>query len=249
MAATSTRSAPAKPRARRSHAERREETRARIEAAVIEAIHEVGLPRTTGAEIAQRAGVTWGAVQHHYGDKRGILVAVLERSTTRFIEQLEAVPVEGRSLAERVHDFVERAWEHFSSPDYRCTAEILLYLSGDDAQPDLPRTLAELQGPSWSQAWKRIFHDARLPRPRAVALQRYVASVLSGLSGFRILEGADERLREIELGFLEDTLLAQLDAEATAPEPPAAAEPEELPAAQDEVPPLLILPGSSYRDD
>lgn len=207
--------APGNKRVRRSHAERRAETRARIQEAVLASIEEVGLQRTTAAEIARRAGVTWGAVQHHYGDKRGILVAVLEESTNRFIECLSSVEVEGRSLDARVADFVARAWEHFAGPHYRGTAEILLHLSNlaDDAPvPDLPSSLAELQGPSWAAAWARIFHDAKLPPQRSVALQRYAASVLSGLASFRILEGSDARLRETELGFLRDTLLRELGA-------------------------------------
>ena len=44
---------------RRSHAERTAETRAKILAAVVESIADVGFQRTTASEIAQRAGVTW----------------------------------------------------------------------------------------------------------------------------------------------------------------------------------------------
>ena len=70
--------APAPARERRSHAERTAETRCRVMAAVVESIADVGYQKTTSAEIARRAGVTWGAVQHHFGDKDGILMAVLE---------------------------------------------------------------------------------------------------------------------------------------------------------------------------
>ena len=48
--------------------------------AVVETIADVGFQKTTAAEIARRAGVTWGAVQHHFGGKEGILLAVLEAS-------------------------------------------------------------------------------------------------------------------------------------------------------------------------
>lgn len=54
---------------RRSHAERTAETQARIVAAVVASIAERGLQRTTAAEVTRRAGVTWGAVQHHFGGK------------------------------------------------------------------------------------------------------------------------------------------------------------------------------------
>ena len=58
-----------RPRVRRSQAERSAETRTRILAAGIDSIADVGLQRSTAAEIACSAGVTWGAVQHHVGDK------------------------------------------------------------------------------------------------------------------------------------------------------------------------------------
>jgi len=202
---------PVPPRTRRSHAERAAETQARVKAAVIESIDEVGLPRTTASEIARRAGVSWGAVQHHYGDKRGILVAVLEDSTNLLIDRLAAVPIEGLALEERAAAFVDEAWQHFSSSHYRSTFEILLELSNsDEPLPDLPRSLAELQGPSWAEAWARFFGDARISARRAVALQRYTASVLSGIASMRILEGADPELRAIELDFLKDTLVFEL---------------------------------------
>ena len=71
-------------RPRRSHSERTAKTRARVIAAVVESIDEVGFHRTTGSEIARRAGVTWGAVQHHFGGKDGMLAAVVEDSFNRF---------------------------------------------------------------------------------------------------------------------------------------------------------------------
>lgn len=199
------------PRVRRSHADRAAETQARIKAAVIESIDEVGLQRTTATEISRRAGVSWGAVQHHYGDKRGILLAVLEDSTNLLIDRLAAVPAEGLSLEERVAAFVDEAWLHFSSSHYRSTFEILLDLSSsDEPLPDLPRTLAELQGPSWAGAWARFFGDASLSPRRAVALQRYTTSVLAGIASMSILDGATPELRNIELDFLKDTLLFEL---------------------------------------
>src|SRR5262247_379273 len=112
---------------RRTQAERTAETRRRILDAVVESIAEVGFGRTTALEIARRAGVTWGAVQHHFGGKVGILEAVLEESFTRFAMRLAEVPADA-PLPVRIHEFVQRAWEHFSSPHFRSTLEILLHL-------------------------------------------------------------------------------------------------------------------------
>ena len=200
---------PRPARERRRQAERRAETRARILAAVVESIAEVGFQRTTAAEIARRAGVSWGAVQHHFGDKQGILMAVLEDSFNRFAERLGEIPEGDVPLEERVSLFVDRAWEHFGSPAYRSTFEILLHLRGpEEAAPDVPWREPVLA--AWNRIWSGFFGDAGLPRHRTVAIQYYATSVLSGLAAMRLLEGPTAEMRRMELGFLKDTLLREL---------------------------------------
>lgn len=198
-------------RRRRSHAERNAETQQRIKAAVIEAISELGFQRATAAEISRRAGVSWGAAQHHFGDKDGILSAVLVDSFNCFAARLARVPVEGRSLAERVAAFVEAAWEHFESRDYRCTFEILLNMPGPDwASQDVPLRDATLD--AWSGIWKRFFGEARLTPRRTLAIQYYAISVLSGLAAMKRFEGPGAARRRIELDLLADTLVRELGA-------------------------------------
>jgi AcrR family transcriptional regulator len=195
---------------RRSHAERTAQTRARILAAVVESIAEVGFPRTTAAEITRRAGVTWGAVQHHFGDKDGILLAVLEDSFGRFAERLDAVPLDGVSLERRVRLFLERAWSHFTSREYASTYEILL---DHLRRRDLPGPPWQLRmSRAWERVWERFFGAARLPRRRHGVLQHYTISVLSGLASTLLLEGRGARLRDPELALLERTLVRELGA-------------------------------------
>jgi AcrR family transcriptional regulator len=198
------------PRARRSHAERTAETRSKILEATVESITEIGLSRTTAAEITARAGVTWGAVQHHFGDKDGILVAVVEVSFEHFAELIADIPVDGTSLEKRAALFVERAWEHFSSPHYRSTFEILLGYQGEQRDPDQDwrgRMFAQ-----WDREWQRLFADAELPRHRRYALQHFTISALMGLAATMFLGNAETRLRDLELGMLVDTLVRELRA-------------------------------------
>lgn len=200
---------PAPVRERRSQSERTSETRARIIAAVVESIDEVGFQRTTGAEIARRAGVSWGAVQHHFRDKDGILVAVLERSFALFAERLDQPIPDGATLHDRVDLFVERAWSHFASPEYRSTAEILRNLPDDlDAswQGDLLR--------QWSRIWSAYFPESRTSRERRVELLYFTFSVLSGLAGTRLVDRAGGRLEASGLALLKDTLERGFQADA-----------------------------------
>src|SRR5690242_17895294 len=89
---------PTPVRKRRSHAERTAETRAKVVAAVVDTIAEKGFQGATAQAISQAAGVTWGAVQHHFGGKDGLLLAVLEDSFERFAQRLGDVAVDGTSL-------------------------------------------------------------------------------------------------------------------------------------------------------
>jgi AcrR family transcriptional regulator len=200
---------PLRSRERRSHAERTAQTRARSIAAVLESVAEVGFQRTTAAEITRRAGVTWGAVQHHFGGKDGLLVAVVEDSFNRFAARLESIPTEGESLSKRASHFIDRAWEHFSSPEYRSTFEILLSYLGRD---DVARTTRwqERMFRAWDAIWMQLFHDAPIPRRRHLVLEHYVISTLSGLASTLLLEGGEAVLRQEELDLLKRTLAREL---------------------------------------
>ena len=108
-------------------------------------------------------------------------------------------------LPARVELFVARAWEHFASPHYRSTLEILLHLSPADReagwQGEMQRALDRI--------WRRTFPEAHLPQRRALVLQRYTAAVLSGLAALALLDGT-RQTHAAELSLLEETLLREL---------------------------------------
>jgi AcrR family transcriptional regulator len=196
---------PAPLRERRTQTERTAETRERVLAAVVESIGEIGYPKTTATEIARRAGVSWGAVQHHFGDKEGILVAVLEESFNRFADVLTEPIETDLPLAERVSLFVDRSWIHFGSAQYRSTYEILINLPPGLAPSWRNEVLA-----TWNRIWSDFFPEKSTPTKQLVKIMRYTVSVLSGLATMNMLEGARANSRITELGYLKDTLTRKL---------------------------------------
>lgn len=201
------------PRARRARkprrqAERTAETRARIMAAVVECIGDIGFQRTTAVEIARRSGVTWGAVQHHFGGKDGILAAVLEDTFQRFAARFDDFPVD-RSLQERCSLFVDRAWEHFSSPHYRTTFEILLHYLPEHTPEEGPKLQTQMLD-AWDQLWKRLFADSPLPTAQRRVLAQYTVGVLSGLAINLTLQGRHGKVPAGALQILKDTLVREL---------------------------------------
>ncbi|CAH1667354.1 TetR family transcriptional regulator [Hyphomicrobiales bacterium] len=82
---------------RRSQKERSAETSARLMGATIDLMHQQGLSRTTTSDIARQAGVSRGALTHHFASREAIISAsiadLLSKSTRdlhRFAEEFMA---------------------------------------------------------------------------------------------------------------------------------------------------------------
>ena len=207
-----TATAAARRRAPRTQAERSATTRGRILRAVVDCVSELGFQRTTASAIARRAGVTWGAVQHHYGGKDGILGAVLDDTFARFAERFADLP-EKLPLSARAARFVDCAWAHFGSTHYRTTLEILLHnlpAHTTKGAPGLQRRMLD----AWDALWRRIFADRPLPRRRREVLAQYTVSVLTGLALHRVLQGANAVEPRAQLALLTATLLQELESAA-----------------------------------
>ncbi len=201
-------------RARRPRAEQRAETRARILDAAIAAIAELGLARASANEIARRAEVTWGAVQHHFGDKEELLAAVLEEGFDRFARRLADLPDEASGLEERVGELVDRAWSHFRSPVYRANFEILLGTVRAAPNPSNQARTAAIPAQMLAAVdalWTRIFHDSPLARAERHALERAVIAMLSGLATNEMLQGERPLVSaDREIALLKRTLAGEL---------------------------------------
>lgn len=74
---------------RRSQEDRSRSTRAALEEAGRRLFTEHGFAGTSAQQLVAEAGVTRGALQHHYGDKRGLFLAVLEQLETEITTEIE----------------------------------------------------------------------------------------------------------------------------------------------------------------
>jgi AcrR family transcriptional regulator len=83
--------AEAKQRGGRTQAERSATTREAIVAAATRLFAERGYEATGIDEVTRAAGVSKGALYHHYSDKADVLAAVYEDVETKLVERLVAV--------------------------------------------------------------------------------------------------------------------------------------------------------------
>jgi AcrR family transcriptional regulator len=130
-------------RGRRTQAERREATRTALLDASIDCLVEEGYANTTTRRIAERAGVTPGALQHHFASKAELLTEAVRHVRMRFgQEMLGQGPPDAPSIQARCEQLLDRMWEVHRGPFFQAATELLVAARTDD---ELRATLAELQ--------------------------------------------------------------------------------------------------------
>lgn len=174
--------------------------------AVIGLINEGGYAAASSTQIARRAGVSWGAVQHHFGGKQEILEAVLARSHEAFLVRMQDPRFALGSLEQRIRRFVAAAWEQYQGTEYMATLEILLATRARDGAS---HGRIDLSHQSHLALWRQIFHDVAIGDARMQEAIYTVHCLLTGILIETVLEPETFDARRY-LKRLQTILLAML---------------------------------------
>jgi AcrR family transcriptional regulator len=94
--------------------------------AVIDVIADEGIASATASRIASRAGVTWGAIAHQFGDKDSVLLAVAEHGFTQLSRTLVENLGEGATSRERMDVLIDETWRRLNTRSSLAFLEIVL---------------------------------------------------------------------------------------------------------------------------
>lgn len=124
---------------------RADRTRAAVIDETVRCVLEEGFAAASAKHITERAGVTWGVIQYHFGDRDGLLMAVVDEGFNQLVACLGDLQdriggLTGRARTEVVINAVADA---FLSPTSVAALEILIATRTGRADVD-QRHLAEL---------------------------------------------------------------------------------------------------------
>jgi AcrR family transcriptional regulator len=105
--------------------QRAERTRARVIEQMVACVLEEGYAAASARRVAERAGVTWGVVQYHFGDRDGILAAVIEQGYQELVQSLSHLTASPEN-PDAIQGIVDAAWGAFSTDLSRAAFEILV---------------------------------------------------------------------------------------------------------------------------
>jgi TetR/AcrR family transcriptional regulator, regulator of cefoperazone and chloramphenicol sensitivity len=105
---------------------RGDETRARLIDEAAACVVEEGFAAASASRVAERAGVTWGVIQYHFGDRAGLLSAVVLAGYQHFNDCIDAADIPEGPTKDRVAAIVDAGWEAYGTPLARAAFEILV---------------------------------------------------------------------------------------------------------------------------
>jgi AcrR family transcriptional regulator len=188
----------------------------RVLDAAIDSILENGYYHTSSNEIARRAGVTWGAIQHQFGTREGLLLEILNDRWDRLQERMATADVVGQTLEIRLRGVLEVLASHYEQPEHLVQLQILLDLTQNPNTSSETRRAVELHGERLLKAWHPLFARALGEAADEADLVRYAFSTLRGyLQGSLIASSiADLADDTIERELLVRGVAAAITAEA-----------------------------------
>jgi AcrR family transcriptional regulator len=128
--------------------------------AVIESIVEKGYYQTSSNEIARRAGVTWGTIQHQFGTREQLLLAVIDRRWDDLEDAVATAEVAGVTLEERLRSVLDVLADHYGSPPHLAHLQIALDLTHDPNVSEDARRSVRRHGSQLEKAWRPLFEQA-----------------------------------------------------------------------------------------
>lgn len=157
-------------------------TRERLLDATIECLSERGYAHTTTIEVAERAGLSRGAMLHHYPARAELVAAAIEhlamRRIAEFIAAITRLPPEA-DLAEHIVDLL---WAQFESSSFDAALELLLAARTDPELAAVIHPLEERFDAVIARSGRELFSKMS-PSPEVFEAQRrFVYFFMYGLA-------------------------------------------------------------------
>lgn len=175
---------------RRTQAERRATTRARILTCTADCLVERGYAATTISEVQERAGLARGTVQHHFPTRAELLVAatthVVETRIEQFRREAELGPPAGQ---DRMAMLVDLVWRDLNSPTFFAALELWVAARTD---ADLREALVQEERRLFAamrSVYAEVLGEPQASDPQTEMLVEFTIDLLTGLSMTTMLTG------------------------------------------------------------
>lgn len=166
-----------------------ERTRQAVIDAAIHCLAAEGYHRATSNRIAREAGLTWGVIQYHFGDRKGIYLAVLDVIIDAYVVELDhlASRGEGQPVRERLNLLVNAVWFLLNQPAYIATMELLINLARDPESGINTHSYVKRWSQRMAGLWQQIFPEFPEGHAGSAASRQIFFAALRGFIDNRLI--------------------------------------------------------------
>ncbi|MHC9292987.1 TetR/AcrR family transcriptional regulator [Mycobacterium sp. LTG2003] len=172
------------PELRRTQAERRAETESRLLAATISCLVDRGYANTSTRDIARRAGVTLGALQHHFSGKADLMAAAVKALGNQMADEFMIEVNASGSPSERIAQLLDRVWQAHRGPLFTAGLELWVAARTDATLREAMNDVADSQA-------LRVVEGTVGAFPELAATPGFAEAVTIGLATLRGLAMSD----------------------------------------------------------
>ncbi|MEZ5571103.1 MAG: TetR/AcrR family transcriptional regulator [Halioglobus sp.] len=160
---------------------KREATREKVIKAAIDCIYREGFHAAHTNRIAAEADVSWGVLQYHFGDKDGLLQAVIDYIFDDFAATLESTTLHGDTLQQRVRQLIDVVLALVSKKEYRVSIAILRNAGKDDSSSINGQKQLARWAKKTSQLWDELFAGKIQQAQRSEIARHLLFATLRGM--------------------------------------------------------------------
>ena len=147
---------------RRTQDERSGEMRDRLIRATIESLIEDGYERTTTLRIVERAGVTRGALMHHFESKREIVVSAMRHLLADHAKRIQGLAERVRAGKVNLDGFLDYLWNDYSGDFFFAWLENITESRHDEELWEQLIPLVREYHQTLDSIWREFFRQSDL---------------------------------------------------------------------------------------
>jgi AcrR family transcriptional regulator len=175
-----------------------DDTRRRVLDVVVQTVIDIGYYKASSNEIARRAGVTWGSIQHLFGSRDQLMLDVVNDLAGKMEALVGEATIVGDTLEERLENILNVLAESYDGDVYLVQMQILLELSANSRMSELAGrsmnreggTFDRLAQPLLAQAMGEVSSNTDLVYHVFMTLRGYLVSSALGRRIAKLPEGA-----------------------------------------------------------
>lgn len=167
-----------------------ERTRATILGAAIDCFYELGYFNTTTENIARKAGVSRGAMLHHFPTRSDLIMAAVEHLHRRRLDMFtnEESTIQQGAEHTRVEEGIDAYWRQLNTREFVVFQELKIAARTDKELARLLKPILQAYDRAWAKASSQVFPD--LAKSEAFTRTAYMTQyLLEGMAVASMISG------------------------------------------------------------